>query len=144
MSIPDAIWLRIAGSGRSTPIKTIVSSLEIISWQEFACPVDKLPSCPVFIACNTSRASAPLHSPTIIIDGRIRSAARIKSRIVIGVTPSVFAFLVSSRTKFTLSISCNSAESSIVIIRSSLGINCDSAFKNVVFPDPVPPDTKML
>ena len=37
-----------------------------------------------------------------------------------------------------------SAESSIVITRSSLGINSESAFRNVVFPDPVPPDTKIL
>ena len=34
--------------------------------------------------------------------------------------------------------------SSMVMIRSSLGIYWDRAFKNVVFPDPVPPLMKML
>ena len=142
--MPDAIWLRTAGSGSSIPIKTIVSNRLNISLQELACPVDKLPSCPVFIACSTSSASAPRHSPTITRFGLMRSAVLIRSRIVIGRTPSVLAFLVSNRTKLGLSINCSSAESSIVIIRSSLGINCDNAFKNVVFPEPVPPETKML
>lgn len=80
----------------------------------------------------------------LIPSGRIRSAVRIKSRMVMGSTPSVLAFLVSRRTRFGLSTSCNSAESSIVIIRSSLGIYWDSAFKKVVFPEPVPPETKIL
>ena len=124
--MPDAIWLRIAGSGSSIPIKTIVSNRLNISLQELACPVDKLPSCPVFIACSTSSASAPRHSPTITRVGLMRSAVLIRSRIVIGRTPSVLAFLVSNRTKLGLSINCSSAESSIVIIRSSLGINCDN------------------
>lgn len=85
------------------------------------------------IACSTSSASAPRHSPTITRFGLMRSAVLIRSRIVIGRTPSVLAFLVSNRTKLGLSINCSSAESSIVIIRSSLGINCDNAFKMLFF-----------
>lgn len=96
------------------------------------------------IACNTSSASAPLHSPTIMRSGRMRSAVRIRSRIVIGVTPSVLALRVSSRTRFGLSKSCSSAESSTVMIRSSRGIYWESAFKKVVFPEPVPPEMKIL
>lgn len=80
----------------------------------------------------------------LIPSGRIRRAVRIRSRIVIGTTPSVFAFLVSSRTRLGLSNSCNSAESSIVINRSSLGIYWERAFRNVVFPEPVPPEMKIL
>ena len=38
--------------------------------------------------CSISSASSPRHSPTTILSGRIRSAVRIRSRIVIGFTPS--------------------------------------------------------
>ena len=53
-------------------------------------------------------------------------------------------FLASSLTKFFTLVSCNSAESSIVITLSSSGIKFDRAFKNVVFPLPVPPLTKIF
>lgn len=76
--------------------------------------------------------------------GLIRRADLIKSRIVIATMPSTFAFLVSSFTRFSIPLICNSAESSIVIILSSLGIKLDNAFKKVVLPDPVPPLIKML
>ena len=56
----------------------------------------------------------------------------------------MLAFLVSRETKFCAYFNCSSALSSIVTIRSSGGIACDSAFKNVVFPLPVPPLIKML
>ena len=46
----DAICPRIASTGISTPIKTIVSIRLSISLQLFACPVEMLPSWPVFIA----------------------------------------------------------------------------------------------
>ena len=58
--------------------------------------------------------------------------------------PSVFACLVSRRTRFCSLFICNSAESSIVIMRSSSGIKLDSALRKVVFPEPVPPLTKIL
>ena len=129
-----------AGLGR----KTIVSSLAIISRALFECPVLKLPSCPVFIACSMSIASPPRTSPTTIRLGRIRSEALINSRMVISPFPSVFVLRVSKETRFgTVSI-CSSAESSIVTIRSSEGINCDKAFKKVVLPEPVPPLMKIL
>ena len=103
-----------------------------------------LPSCPVFIACSISSASAPRHSPTIIRSGRIRSDALIRSRIVISRTPSILAVLVSRRIRFGTDVIWSSAESSIVMTRSPFGIYADSAFKKVVFPAPVPPDTKIL
>src|SRR2546429_5967085 len=39
---------------------------------------------------------------------------------------------------------CNSAESSIVTMRSRLEIKLDSTFSKVVLPAPVPPETMML
>lgn len=80
----------------------------------------------------------------LIPSGRIRKDVLIKSRMVISRSPSRLAFLASSITRFSTRSSCNSALSSIVIIRSSAGINSDRAFNTVVFPDPVPPLTKML
>ncbi|MNM83227.1 hypothetical protein D3C81_952810 [compost metagenome] len=140
----EAICCRTTGSGNSAPLSTIVSSRLIISAVLLACPVERLPSWPVFIACSMSSASAPRTSPTTIRLGRIRSEDRIKSRTVISPFPSVFAFRVSSDTRFGTVTICNSAESSIVITLSSDGINWDKAFKNVVFPEPVPPLIKML
>ncbi len=64
--MPDAICLRIAGSGRSIPISTIVSNRLSISFGLFACPVLKLPSWPVFKACSISSASADRTSPTMM------------------------------------------------------------------------------
>ncbi len=48
------------------------------SFALFPCPVLREPSCPVFIACNISRASLPLTSPTIILSGFILSDALIR------------------------------------------------------------------
>ncbi|MNI60294.1 hypothetical protein D3C73_1154950 [compost metagenome] len=76
--------------------------------------------------------------------GRIRSEERIKSLTVISPLPSVLAFLVSRDTRLGTVTICSSAESSIVITRSSPGIYWDNAFRKVVFPDPVPPLIKML
>jgi len=50
ISIPDAIWRRIASNGSCTPISTIVSRREIISFTLFACAVLKDPACPVLSA----------------------------------------------------------------------------------------------
>ena len=89
-------------------------------------------------------AASSLTSPTIILSGRIRSDDLIRSRILIPPRPSAFALRTSRRTRFGMLLICNSAESSIVIIRSSLGISFERAFKNVVLPDPVPPEIKIL
>ena len=94
--------------------------------------------------CKRSSASFPRTSPTIILSGRMRSAARISSPIPMAPAPSAFASLVSNLTRFSIWLNCSSAASSIVITRSPDGINSESAFKSVVFPAPVPPLTKML
>ena len=107
--------LRTASSGSSIPINTIDSRRVIISPEEFACPVERLPSCPVFIAASISMAAASLTSPTITRSGRIRRLDLISSRIVTAFVPSTFEFRLSSRTRFTTFFNCNSAESSIVI-----------------------------
>lgn len=144
MSIADAICCRIASSGNSAPMSTMVSIRDSISRQEFACPVDSDPSCPLFNACSMSSASAPRISPTIIRSGLIRKLVRIKSRMVIAPFPSTFAFRVSMVTTFSSVFSRSSAASSIVIIRSSFGIKLDNTFKSVVLPDAVPPQIKTL
>ena len=110
----------------------------------FACPVDREPSCPVFIACSMSSASAPRTSPTISLVGRMRRAVRIRSRMEMRPVPSRFSSRVSKRTRFGSPCSFSSSESSIVITRSSAGMNSDSAFRKVVLPEPVPPLMKML
>ena len=91
-----------------------------------------------------SSASAPRTSPTTILSGLIRREERIRSRMVTSPFPSILAFRVSIRTRLSIPFSCNSAESSIVITRSSLGIKLDNAFRNVVFPEPVPPLINIL
>ena len=64
--------------------------------------------------------------------------------MVISPSPSVLALRVSIRTRLGTWRICSSAESSMVITRSCSGIKEDNAFKNVVFPEFVPPLTKML
>ena len=58
--------------------------------------------------------------------------------------PSLFADLASSLTRLLTPISFSSALSSIVITLSSLGIKFDKALRNVVLPEPVPPEIKIL
>ena len=143
-SIAEAICPLIASTGISTPIKTIVSIRFNISLLLFACPVEILPSCPVFIAFNIDNASSARTSPTMIRSGLERKAAFISSFISTLFSPAALAFLISRRTRFSIPLSFNSAESSMVMIRSPLGIQLDIPFNNVVFPLPVPPDIKML
>ena len=64
-------------------IITMVSRRESMSFGEFAWPVESEPSCPVFIACSMSSASAPRTSPTTIRSGRIRREDLIRSRMLI-------------------------------------------------------------
>ena len=54
------------------------------------------------------------------------------------------AFLASRLTRSGRLISFNSAESSIVITLSSSGIYAESPLRNVVFPEPVPPEIIIL
>ena len=87
-------------AGSSAAIRTIVSSLESMSFALFACPVESEPSCPVFIACSISSASPPRTSPTMMRSGRIRRLARIRSRMEISCEPSRLSTLVSRLTRF--------------------------------------------
>src|ERR1700756_3132033 len=122
---------------------TMFSSRVNASRGELAWIVDIDPSWPVFIACSTSSASAPRISPRMMRSGRIRRALRSRSRIVISPLPSRFGGRVSSRTTCGC-CNCSSAASSIVTVRSAGSISRDNAFNNVVLPEPVPPDIRIL
>ena len=58
--------------------------------------------------------------------------------------PSGPALRVSSRTRLSTLRIWSSAESSMVMMRSSRGMKLDKALRKVVLPEPVPPLTKML
>lgn len=131
-SIPEAICRRMAGRGSSIPISTIVSSRLNISAGLLACPVLKLPSCPVFSACSISMASAPRTSPTMIRSGRIRRAERIRSRMVTSPLPSTLAFLASRLTRLGTSRILSSALSSMVITHHKT-YACYNCLENSVF-----------
>ena len=74
----------MARLGRSKPaMSTIVSSRHSASRGALAWTVDSEPSWPVFMAWSMSRASAPRTSPTMMRSGRMRSALRTRSRMVI-------------------------------------------------------------
>ena len=110
----------------------------VLAW-----PVDSEPSWPVVIAWSMSSASPERHSPTMTRSGRMCIALRSKSRIVISPWPSRFAGRASSVRTCDWR-SCSSAASSIVMIRSSSGMNDDRTLRHVVLPEPVPPDTNTL
>ena len=104
-----------------------------------ACTVLMDPSTPVFIACSMSRASAPRHSPTMMRSGRMRRAVRSRMRWLM--PPSLFRFGGRVSNLMTWRCwSCNSAVSSMVMMRSSSGMNRESALSMVVLPEPVPPE----
>ena len=77
--------------------------------------------------------------------GRAACAARCvtRSRMVTSPLPSMFGGRVSRRTTCSC-CSCSSAASSMVTMRSSLGMNDDSTLSSVVLPVPVPPEMRML
>ena len=122
---------------------TIVSRRENASRAVFAWQVVIEPSCPVFMACIMSMASAPRHSPITMRSGRMRKALITKSRCEISPAPSIFIGRVSRRTKCDC-WSCNSAISSIVTTRSSSGTKRESVLSMVVFPEPEPPEITIL
>ena len=109
----------------------------------FACPVDSDPSWPTIMAWIMSSASPPRHSPTMMRSGRMCSALRSRSRVVISPSPSRFGGR-ASRVMTWFWRSCSSAASSIVMTRSLSGMNDDRTLRVVVLPDPVPPDTNTL
>ena len=79
----------------------------------------------------------------MIRSGRMRSALRTRSRTVTSPVPSTFAGRASSETTCGFA-SRSSAASSIVINRSSSGMNADRMPSIVVLPVPAPPDTIMF
>ena len=120
---------RMAFSGSSKPaIMIMVSRRARASRGVLACIVVIEPSWPVFMACSMSSVSAPRHSPMMIRSGRIRRALRTRSVAVMAPLPSMFGGRVSSRTTWSC-CNCNSAASSIVTMRSVLGMKLDSVFK---------------
>ena len=139
-----AICVRMAFSGNSKPaIMIMVSRRARASRGVLAWIVVSEPSWPVFMACSMSSASAPRHSPMMIRSGRIRKALRTRSVAVMAPLPSMLAGRVSSRTTWSC-CNCNSAASSMVTMRSVLGMKLDSVFKSVVLPEPVPPEMMMF
>ena len=137
-----AIWSRMALSGRSKPaVRTRVSVRARASRGLFAWIVVSEPSWPVFIAWSMSTASPPRHSPTTIRSGRMRSAFRTRSRIVIAPLPSMLDGR-ASRLMTCFCASLSSAASSIVMMRSRSGMNDESTFRSVVLPVPVPPEIR--
>ena len=105
----------------------------------FACTVAIEPSWPVFIACSMSKASSPRTSPRMMRSGRMRSALRTRARCATSPRPSTLGGRVSRRTTCGC-CSCSSAASSIVTMRSCVGMKADSTFSVVVLPLPVPPE----
>ena len=143
-SIALAIWLRMAFNGRSKPaIIIMVSSRARASRGVLAWSVVIEPSWPVFMAWSMSSASVPRHSPMMIRSGRMRKAFFTRSVALMAPLPSMFAGRVSSRTTWSC-CNCNSAASSMVTIRSVLGMKLERVFNRVVLPEPVPPEMRMF
>ena len=127
-------------AGRARPSAPSSRSGARASAGELAWTVVSDPSWPVFIACSMSSASPPRTSPTTIRSGRIRSAFRTSARSVTSPRPSTLGGRLSSRA----TCGCgrrSSAASSTVTIRSAGSMNPASAFRSVVLPVPVPPET---
>jgi hypothetical protein len=144
ISIAATICSRIARSGNSVPaISTIVSRRESESRGELAWVVVMPPSWPVFMAWSMSSASGPRHSPTMMRSGRMRRALMTSSRMVTSPLPSMLGGRFSSRMTCFWRI-CNSAASSMVMMRSPAGMKLDRTFSSVVLPEPVPPEMTMF
>ncbi len=119
-----------------------VSTRRSASSGELAWTVVSEPSWPVLSACSMSSASGPRTSPTTIRSGRMRSALRTSWRIVTSPRPSRFAGRDSRRTTWRWR-SRSSAASSTVTMRSPPGMAPERALSVVVFPEPVPPLTRI-
>ena len=102
-------------------IDTIFSIRESASRCELACTVVSEPSWPVFMACNMSKASSPRTSPTTMRSGRIRRLLMTNCLCRTAPLPSMFGGRVSKRTTCSC-LSCNSAASSMVTMRSLFGM----------------------
>ena len=143
-SSADAICSRMARTGRSKPaMRVIVSMRDSVSRGLFEWIVVIEPSWPVFMAWSMSRASPPRHSPTTTRSGRMRRALRTRSRMVTWPLPSMFGGRASIASTCSW-LSWSSLASSMVTMRSSVGMNDDSTFSVVVLPVPVPPETITL
>ena len=114
----------------------------IASLAEFACKVP-IPASPELRAINRSNASASRTSPITMREGRMRSASLISFLSGIAPSPWRFSLRVCIATK-SGNTGFNSKTSSIVITRCPKGVADTSALSIVVFPDWVPPLTKMF
>jgi hypothetical protein len=121
LSVQCCAETRLVAEHGACNIKVITSSRAMQSLGVFACAVVMEPSCPVFMACNMSKASPPRHSPTTMRSGLIRRQFFTNSRIETDPLPSEFGGLDSKDIKWGLA-SCNSAASSTVTMRSSSGM----------------------
>ena len=99
------------------PVMIMVSKRENVVAMSLAWTVVSDPSCPVVMALIISMASAPRHSPTIILSGRIRRALITSWWMDTSPRPSMLGGRLSKRTRL-LCLSWSSAASSIVTRRS--------------------------
>ena len=140
----EEICSRMARIGRSIPaISVMVSRRDSVSRGLLEWAVVIEPSWPVFMACSMSRRFESRISPTMIRSGRMRSALTTRFWMVTSPRPSMFGGRDSSVTTCSWR-SWSSAAFSMVMMRSSPGMNCDSTLRKVVLPEPVPPEITML
>ena len=118
---PVIISRMVLGGSWKPPIMIMDSRRLMASRGLLACSVPIEPSWPVFMACSRSNASGPRTSPTMMRSGRMRRQFLTRSRMVISPSPSRLGGRVSRRTTCGC-CSCSSAESSQVMMRSSLSI----------------------
>ena len=133
-STAEATCSRIARIGRSMPaISTIVSMRARVSRGPLEWTVQSEPSWPVFMAWSMSSAEASRTSPTTMRSGRMRSEFFTRSRISTAPLPSMLDGRDSSRSTWSW-CSWSSAASSMVTMRSSVGMNDESTLRVVVLP----------
>ena len=105
--------------------------------------VVKLPSCPVFIACSMSKASAPRHSPTIIRSGRIRRAFAHK----VARCDIAFAFNVYRASLHPANVRLLQLQFGRIFNGDHALVGRNEpreALRSVVLPVPVPPEINTL
>ena len=143
-STAPATCSRMARTGRSTPaISTMVSRRDRLSRGVFAWTVVIEPSWPVFMAWSMSRA-AP--SRTLADDDAVGPhTQRVLDELADGDrAPALDVGGRDSRRRTWSWCSWSSAASSMVMMRSSSGMNEEMTLSRVVLPEPVPPEMMML
>ena len=107
----------------------------------FACTVPAPPSWPVLSAASRSTTSAPRTSPTTMRSGRIRSACLTRSRTVISPTPSTFAHARPASPDAGAAAPVRRRPPRRRCVRPATP-HPAAADSSVVFPAPVPPETR--